>query len=108
MPTRGGGDEAARKGMERAVFGPEEARQKGTRRPGWAKVVADYRLLVYGAGEEMAGGAGPEGESKGKRGFSREEIKRAWVRGGKLPSPPPCAAASAPSPTASRSAPVRS
>jgi len=80
-----GGDEAARKGIERAVFGPEEARQKGTRRPGWGKVVAEYRLLVYGAGEEMAGGAGPDGVDKGKRGFSREEVKQVWARGGKLP-----------------------
>lgn len=79
-----GGDEAARKGIERVVFGPEDARRKGTRRPGWAKVVAEYRLLVYGAGEEMAGGAGPDGTDKGKRGFSREEIKRVWEQGGKL------------------------
>jgi putative transposase len=79
------GDETARKGIARAVFGTEDARKKGSRRPGWAKVVAEYRLLVYGAGEDRVGGVGPDGASKGKRGFSREEIREVWARGGKLP-----------------------
>jgi len=79
-----GGDQEARRGIERAVYGPEDARGKGTRRPGWAKVVAEYRLLVYGAGEDRGAGAGPDGASKGKRGFTRGEIRQVWERGGKL------------------------
>jgi putative transposase len=80
-----GGDQTPRKGIERAVFGSEDTRKKGTRRPGWEKVVAEYRLLVYGAGEDVVGGAGPDGTSKGKRGFSRAEIREVLARGGKLP-----------------------
>ncbi len=78
------GEKEARRGIERAVFGPEETRAKGTKRPTWAKTVAKYRLLLYGAGEEMAGGATVEGKEGRKAGFSRAEIEAVWTAGGKL------------------------
>ncbi len=83
------GDEAARKGIARAVFGPEETRVKETKRPSWAKTVARYRVLLYGlgeerAGEERAGGVTVDGVEKRKGGFSPKEIREVLASGGKL------------------------
>jgi len=79
-----GGDENARKGIERAVFGPKEARVKGTKRPSWSKTVAVYRLLLYGLGEERNGGVSVDGTEKAKAGFSPAEIGEVLAVGGKL------------------------
>ena len=78
------GDEAARKGIARAVFGPEETRVAGTKRPSWSKTVARYRLLLYGLGEEREGGVTVDGMEKWKGGFSPQEIREVLASGGKL------------------------
>ncbi len=78
------GDTSARKGIERAVFGPVETRVKGTKRPSWSKTVAQYRILLYGLGEERAGGATVDGTTKRQGGFSQEEIRKVLATRGKL------------------------
>ena len=78
------GDAEARRGIGRAVFGPEETRVKGTRRPSWGKTVARYRVLLYGLGEERTGGGTMDGAEKGRAGFRREEIREVLASRGKL------------------------
>jgi len=78
------GDKAARKGIARAVFGPEETRARGTKRPSWRKTVAQYRMLLYGLGEERAGGGTADGAVKGRGGFSAAEIREVLASRGKL------------------------
>ncbi len=79
-----GGDENARMQLIRTVEGPEIA---GVKRPRCSKALAEYRLLLYGAGEERAGGemafvdTGTRAEyprqdaARTRRGFRREKIK---------------------------------
>ena len=70
-----GGEREARRGLAKA-FG----RQKWT-----AKVAADYRMILFGRGQEVIGGATPRGYVKPKRGFSRERVVSEQKRGAKLP-----------------------
>ena len=78
------GDKLARKGIERAVFGPEALRARGKKRPSWGKTVAQYRMLLYGLGEERAGGETVDGAVKGRGGFSPAEIREVLASRGKL------------------------
>jgi putative transposase len=78
------GDARARKGIERAVFGPEESRVKGTKRPSWGRTVAQYRMLLYGLGEEWPGDETVGGLAKPKGGFTQAEIRTVLAARGKL------------------------
>ena len=69
------GDREACRGLAKA-FG----RQKWT-----AKVAADYRVILFGQGQEVVGGATPRGYVTPKRGFSRQRVLAEFNRGGKLP-----------------------
>ncbi len=69
------GDKEARRGLAKA-FG----RQKWT-----VKLAADYRMILFGRGQEVKGGATPRGYVKAKRGFSRARVESELKRGGKLP-----------------------
>ena len=70
-----GGDADSRRGLA-VAFG----------RTRWTETLAcDYRLLLFGQGQEVEGGATPRGEVKARRGFTREEVEEEKKRGGKLP-----------------------
>ncbi len=74
-----------------AVAGVKGARQAltfavtGKQRVAWRKVVAEYRCLLYGTGEERLGGERVDGTNRRKGGFTQEEIEAVWASGGKLP-----------------------
>jgi putative transposase len=78
------GDKEARKGIERAVFGPEEMRVKGTRRPSWGKTVAQYRMLLHGLGEERVEGDTVDGAMKRRGGYTPKEIREVLASRGEL------------------------
>ena len=50
----------------------------------WKQALERYRKFVYGVGQEVKGGATPDGYEKSKGGFSQREIEAAWAEGGKL------------------------
>ena len=52
----------------------------------WESVIAEYRLLLYGLGQERTGGTHPDGVDVAKGGFTAEEIQAVWERGGALPT----------------------
>ncbi len=74
-----------------AVAGVKGARQAltyavmGRQRVSWGKVVAEYRCLLFGTGEERMGGQTVDGTSRWKGGFSQEQIENVLAAGGKLP-----------------------
>jgi len=51
----------------------------------WARAAEEYRKLLFGTGQEVAGGATPEGYVKSKGGFTPVQIAEVWESGGKLP-----------------------
>ena len=69
------GEKESRRGLARA-FG----RVKWT-----AKLAADYRMILFGQGQEVIGGATPRGSVPPKRGFARERVRAELKRGGRLP-----------------------
>ena len=85
-----------------AVAGYREARRglatvmgKG-RRAHWRTVSRDYRMWLFGTGEERAdsgetltseAAGNQQGRQKRKRGFSRQEVEAVLHAGGKLPLP---------------------
>ena len=73
------GDEAARKGVARCATGKEGAP--------WRRVAKDYRLALFGAGEEVVAGGSAEGRTKARPGFSKRKVEAEFARGGKLPLP---------------------
>jgi len=50
----------------------------------WKQALERYRRFLYGIGQEVAGGATPDGYQKSKGGFSQREIEAVWEAGGKL------------------------
>ena len=52
----------------------------------WESVVADYRLLLYGLGQERTAETHADGVDKARGGFTPEEIEAVWKRGGRLDS----------------------
>ena len=69
------GEQEARRGLAHA-FG----RVKWT-----AKLAGDYRMILFGQGQEVIGGATPRGYVAPKRGFARERVREELERGGRLP-----------------------
>ena len=72
-----------------AARGNEDARQMlgyvmESEHEQWESVLADYRLLLYGLGQERTAGTHPDGVDKAKGGFTSEEIEAVWKRGGAL------------------------
>lgn len=73
-----------------AVAGVKGARQAltfavmGKQRVAWSKVVAEYRCLLFGAGEERLGGEAMDDTARWKGGFSQQRIEEVWQAGGKL------------------------
>jgi len=72
-----------------AVAGEKEARRglaHAFGRVKWtAKLAADYRMILFGQGQELIGGATPRGYVQPKRGFERERVRAELKRGGRLP-----------------------
>ncbi|NOX99259.1 MAG: chemotaxis protein CheW [Verrucomicrobia bacterium] len=84
-----------------AVAGGKGARQAltyavmGKQRVAWSRVVAEYRCLLFGTGEERTGGdnicsqdyggQAADGKNRWKGGFSQERIEEVWAAGGRLP-----------------------
>jgi len=78
-----------------AIAGVKGARQAltfavtGKQRVAWGKVVAEYRCLLYGTGEERQGGDNPcrqgyggqamAGRDRRKGGFTQEVIEEVWA-----------------------------
>jgi putative transposase len=54
------------------------------RKVSWSKTQESYRQLLFGIGQEVHGGATPEGAEKSKRGFTQREIEAVCAAGGKL------------------------
>ncbi|MFT4637742.1 MAG: putative transposase [Verrucomicrobiales bacterium] len=50
----------------------------------WKQALERYRKFMYGVGQEVKGGATPDGYEKSKGGFSQREIEAVWAEGGKL------------------------
>ncbi len=50
----------------------------------WRTVVAEYRCLLFGMGEERLGGETVDGTGRWKGGFTQEQIEEVWAVGGKL------------------------
>jgi REP element-mobilizing transposase RayT len=50
----------------------------------WKQALERYRKFMYGVGQEVKGGATPDGFEKSKGGFSQREIEAVWAAGGKL------------------------
>ena len=74
------GNKDDRAGLNRAV----RQIQRG-RKAKWAKTVAEYRLFLYGRGEERVGGQTVDGRDKRKGGFTEAEIREVWKNRGRLP-----------------------
>ena len=51
---------------------------------GWAKAADRYREYLFGVGQEVKGGATPDGMVKSRGGFTQREIEAVWAAGGKL------------------------
>ena len=72
-----------------AVAGEKEARRglaHAFGRVKWtAKLAGDYRMILFGQGQEVVGGATPRGYVAPKRGFARERVREELERGGRLP-----------------------
>lgn len=54
------------------------------RKLSWPKTAERYREFMFGIGQEVKGGATPEGYVKSKGGFTQREIEAVWAAGGKL------------------------
>jgi putative transposase len=71
-----------------AIAGDVESRRglaSAFRRERWTgKLARDYRLILFGEGQEVSGGVTPRGYVKPRRGFSRERVLAEQKRGGKL------------------------
>jgi putative transposase len=52
----------------------------------WNTIIADYRLLLYGLGQAQAKAQNPDGIEKEKGGFTPEQIRTVWEKGGALDS----------------------
>jgi len=50
----------------------------------WKQALERYRKFMYGVGQEVEGGATPDGHVKSRGGFSQREIEVVWAEGGKL------------------------
>ena len=50
----------------------------------WNQALLHYRKFMYGVGQEVKGGATPDGYEQSKGGFSQREIEAIWEEGGKL------------------------
>ncbi len=50
----------------------------------WAKAQESYRQLLFGIGQEVHGGATPDGYQKSKGGFTQREIEAVCAAGGQL------------------------
>jgi putative transposase len=74
------GNKADRAGLNRAVRQIERGRKAK-----WSKTVAEYRLFLYGRGEERIGGDTVDGSDKRKGGFTPAEIQEVWKNRGRLP-----------------------
>jgi hypothetical protein len=54
------------------------------RKLSWAKAQESYRMLLFGIGQEVHGGATPDGYVKSKGGFTQREIEAVCAAGGRL------------------------
>jgi len=50
----------------------------------WKQAAERYRKFIFGIGQEVKGGATPDGMVKSKGGFTQREIEAVWAAGGKL------------------------
>ncbi len=71
-----GGMRLARAGLQTAI--------SFERRLSWPKAAERYRGFLYGIGQEVKGGATPDGYVKSKGGFTQREIEAVWASGGEL------------------------
>ncbi len=71
------GSKAARQGLAWALTGKKGAH--------WRKVSGEYRMLLFGSGQEKPGGVTVEGRERSKGGFSPAEIEAVWKAGGRMP-----------------------
>ncbi|MCP3987251.1 MAG: chemotaxis protein CheW, partial [bacterium] len=75
-----GGMRLARSGLAEVVT----AARGASRKLSWAKAQESYRQLLFGIGQEVHGGATPDGYEKSKGGFTQREIEAVCAAGGKL------------------------
>jgi putative transposase len=71
------GGNAARKGLTQCV-----GERRGAK---WRKVARAYRLVIFGVGEERAGGSTVEGAQRRRCGFTQAQIDKVISTGGRLP-----------------------
>jgi putative transposase len=55
-----------------------------SRKVSWSKAQDNYRQLLFGIGQEVLGGATPDGYVKSQGGFTQCEIETVCAAGGKL------------------------
>ncbi|MFT5107326.1 MAG: putative transposase, partial [Pseudoalteromonas tetraodonis] len=75
-----GGMRLARSGLAEVVT----AARGLSRKVSWSTAQTSYRQLLFGIGQEVHGGATPDGYVKSKGGFDQREIEAVCAAGGKL------------------------
>jgi hypothetical protein len=75
-----GGMRLARSGLVEVVSAAAGAGRKFS----WAKAQESYRQLLFGIGQEVRGGATPDGYVKSQGGFTQREIEAVCAAGGRL------------------------
>jgi len=75
-----GGMRLARSGLAQVAT----AARGLSRKLSWGKAQESYRQLLFGIGQEVHGGATPDGYEKSKGGFTQQEIEAVVAAGGKL------------------------
>jgi len=75
-----GGMRLARSGLAEVVTAARGLPDKLS----WAKTQDSYRQLLFGIGQEVHGGATPDGYQKSKGGFTQREIEAVCAAGGRL------------------------
>jgi putative transposase len=75
-----GGMRLARSGLAEVVT----AARRLSRKVSWSKAQESYRQLLFGIGQQVHGGATPDGYQKSKGGFTQREIEAVCAAGGKL------------------------
>ncbi len=70
------GVKGARQGLTFAVMSKQGV--------AWRAVVAEYRCLLFGSGEERLGGETVDGTVRWKGGVTQQRIEEVWAAGGKL------------------------